>query len=687
MAEPRLHHDTVFRMTLPLRSTRCALLGFLVAGATLFAAARAEAAALDKVSLAPSFETAGVIVQLTGDSGNETVTVEVKGPSDADFHPAHATVLFEPHALATSLFDLAPGSDYALRVTLADPDGVTGSATQMMTLHTRVDSAPPPIRVRWVGPAGHDAASSGAAKADPYLTPTYALAHAMPGDEIRVLAGAYAAVSADGLHGTEAAPIVLRADDPSKRPVIDGAMSGNSLYLNDASWVVIDGFEVRNGGGDSDGHGVYLRASSHVTVRSSFIHDNGHDDVLISKSAEFSGGALAGGFHLIEDNDIADLEHGACSGGSNTACVGQTYYGIKQDNNPGAGTVIRKNRVRGHDDNISPCGDEGSGRDLADGSPVLALVGNGPWTNHDLEIYDNTLEDARDDGLELDGICVNARVYRNTIHNAQNPFSAAPVMPGPYFIVRNVVTGDWGDAGFKMNTAGNSAVPSRHVYVYQNTFARSTKGTLVNLWYAVEGDHNVPIHDVVFRNNVFSGPAGGAATNANNHGAEQPSFDGNVWWTTDTAQVFSWWNGASTDHYDTFAAFQSGASQEAHGAFGEPGLGSDFVPTKGALVVDRGLPIPGINDHFVGSAPDVGAYELGGSGPVPPGDGGVTTPGDDGGVGGDAGPSPDGGTDPGDSASGCGCVLEGRGESSSMTALFGLLALGLAVRRAAIRRR
>ena len=465
--------------------------------------------------------------------------------------------------------------------------------------------------------------------------------------------------------------------------MIDGAQAGNSLYLNDAAWLVIDGFEVRNGGADSDGHGVFLRASSHVTLRNAFIHDNGHDDVLISKGAEFSGGALVSGFHLIESNDIADLVQESCTGPSNMACPGQTYYGIKLDNNPGGGTVIRKNRVRGHVDNTSPCGDEESGRDLAEGSPVLALVGAGAWTNHDLEIYDNSFEDARDDGMELDGICVNARVYRNTIHNAQNPFSAAPVMPGPYFFVRNVATGDWGDAAFKINTGGKSAVPSRHVYVYQNTFVRSTKGTLVNLWFAVEGDHNVPIHDVVFRNNIFAAPMGGACTNANNQGSEQPSFDGNVWWTTDTTQLFSWWNGTTNDHYDTLATFQAGATQEAHGAFGDPGLGADFVPTMGALVVDRAMSIPGINDHFVGNAPDVGAYEHGGSGPIPQGDGGVPNLDNDGGVLPDGGPNQDSGTGTDSTSGGCGCLLSSRGPGSPSAALFGLLALALFARRAA----
>jgi MYXO-CTERM domain-containing protein len=682
-------------LSLRLHTAPRPLLGLLVAGLVLGTAARAEAAALGTVTLTPSFETAGVIVQLSADSGNETVTVEIKGPSDTDFHPAHGTVLFEPHAHGTSLFALKPDTDYALRVTLSDPDGVTGPATQMVTLHTRAEpKLPAPTRVRWVGPGGNDAAGSGTTNAAPYATPGYALSQAQPGDEIRVLAGTYPATSTDGIHGTDALPIVLRADDPAAKPVIDGAMAGAAMYLNDAAYVVIDGFEVRNGGDDAGGHGIYLRASSHVTVRNSFIHDNGHEDILVSKGAEFSGGLVAAGFHLIEDNDIADLVHETCVGASNTACSGQTYTGIKQDNNPGGGTVIRRNEIHGHVDNISPCGDEVDGRDLAEGSPVLALLGAGPWGNHDLEIYDNTVEDARDDGMELDGICVNARVYRNTIHNAQNPFSAAPVMPGPYFFVRNVVTGSWGDAGFKMNTSGNSAVPSRHVFVYQNTFARSDKGTLINLWFAVEGDHNVPLHDVVFRNNVFSAPLGGQATNASNHGMEQPSFDGNVWWTTDTTNVFSWWNGSANDHYDSFAAFQTGASTEAHGAFGEPGLGADYVPTKGALVVDRGLLIPGINDGFAGAAPDVGAFELGGTGPMPTtatGVGGSTsgpssgvTSGTGAGVGGSGGAGGDGA---GSSPGGCGCVVAGSGERPSALGMIGVIALGLWSRRRGSARR
>jgi hypothetical protein len=49
-----------------------------------------------------------------------------------------------------------------------------------------------------------------------------------------------------------------------------------------------------------------------------------------------------------------------------------------------------------------------------------------------------------------------------------------------------------------------------------------------------------------------------------------------------------------------------------------PRLGVTSEPAKydlrlrpGAAAVDRGVPIPGINDRFAGRAPDLGAYELG----------------------------------------------------------------------------
>jgi hypothetical protein len=45
---------------------------------------------------------------------------------------------------------------------------------------------------------------------------------------------------------------------------------------------------------------------------------------------------------------------------------------------------------------------------------------------------------------------------------------------------------------------------------------------------------------------------------------------------------------------------------------GNYAIGEDFVPTPDSGAVDAGVVIPGINDDYVGSAPDIGAYERGG---------------------------------------------------------------------------
>ena len=42
-------------------------------------------------------------------------------------------------------------------------------------------------------------------------------------------------------------------------------------------------------------------------------------------------------------------------------------------------------------------------------------------------------------------------------------------------------------------------------------------------------------------------------------------------------------------------------------------IGSNYVPTAGSGAIDAGLVIPGITDGYMGAAPDIGAYEYGGS--------------------------------------------------------------------------
>jgi hypothetical protein len=579
------------------------------------------AATIQSVYTHGAFETAGVIVTLAADNGNESVALEVKGPQDAGFRPVHPFVRYDLHNFAASLFNLQPNTLYDLRLTLTDPDDAA-PRTQLAQVRTRSESSiPAPKRVRYVAPDGQDVASAGRSADKAYATITFAVTQAQAGDEIRVLPGYYGPVRITK-RAVPGAPIVIRAADANQKPVIDGAGAGTAVNISASSDIVFDGFEIRHGGSDRAGIGVLLDFSARIALQNSYVHDNGYYNVLINHSANFPDGRTLGGYHLIQRNVIATTSAAGCRGASNNACPGQGYYGVLLDNNPGAGNVIRQNTIYGHVDDASVCGDESDGRNLGENTPhVLALTGKeGRWTNHNLDFYDNALSRARDDLIELDGICVNARIFRNRLgdmsnpaKDAQNAVSVAPVMPGPYFILRNLIAGNMGDSAIKFNTAGSDHIPSRNVYFYHNTVVRTNPGTLVNLWYAVPNDHNVPLKNVVFRNNVFWAKAGGQATHVFNRGTQHPSFSYDLWYSSSYVALFQWWDGRSVRTYSSLGAFQAGTGQELNGLFATPRLEADLRPAANSEAIDHGQRIPGINDGYTGAAPDLGAYELGDS--------------------------------------------------------------------------
>lgn len=568
----------------------------------------AHASGLGELHVHASDRSATLLVELVGCDGDETLALSVRGPGDADFRPAHELVAYEADAAAGVLFDLAPQTIYELRVELDDPDGVDGDAL-IATMVTTAPSFVVPFGLDyyWVGPSGSDQAA-GTMEA-PFATIEHALALAQPGTTITLLPGDYGAVDASGLAGTAELPIMI-VGSGNPRPRIDAGGAATAFDLTGSSHVIVSHLEITGAGDDAGGSGVRLHSGSHLTVHDCFVHDNGHWEILVSKGAEYEGGALAGGYHRILDSEIADLEHETCAGASNEACVGQSYYGINLDNNPGANVLIAGNTIHGVVDGVSICGNESEARELpAQTSGVLAQTGGAQgWTNWGVEVRGNEIYDTRDDAVEADGLCVGARVWHNDLHEAENPVSIAPIAPGPIFLVRNLIHGSWGQAAFKMNTNGGVDSQSRNVFAYHNTAVRADAGTLVNLWYALEGEHSVPIHRYVFRNNVFATP-GGQCTNALNAGSEHPSFDGDLWYTTDTAGLFEWWDGANQS-YDDLAAFSAATGEEQNGQFVEPLLGGDFVPLAGSPAIDQALALPGINDAFVGVGPDVGAFEL-----------------------------------------------------------------------------
>jgi hypothetical protein len=75
----------------------------------------------------------------------------------------------------------------------------------------------------------------------------------------------------------------------------------------------------------------------------------------------------------------------------------------------------------------------------------------------------------------------------------------------------------------------------------------------------------------------------------------------------------AWWAGLPDRHLNTLAELQSATGQESHGHNVEPGFADaasgDYSLDPTSLLIDAGSILPGINDDFVGSGPDVGALE------------------------------------------------------------------------------
>jgi len=153
---------------------------------------------------------------------------------------------------------------------------------------------------------------------DPFTTLDAAFAAAGPGVAIRIRPGTYAGGAfAEGLEGTESAPIWIGGIEGEERPVIQGGSNG--FQLSGVSFVIVHDLEVT--GQDSNGlnidDGETASGLSHDLVfRDLFIHDigsGGNQDCL-----KLSG---------IDDFHVLDSEFVGCSGGSAIDHVG-CHHGV-----------------------------------------------------------------------------------------------------------------------------------------------------------------------------------------------------------------------------------------------------------------------------------------------------------------------------------------------------------------------
>ncbi len=587
------------------------------------------------LALIANVHTVGVTYE---SSQAQAARVFYRGPGAQTWFSAPQAVIIPDGRHATSLFSLSPDTRYEVMV-LAGDDRACGEATTLplSPVHETVAT----LYVDQANPQAGDGSEG-----NPFQTISAAVALAAPGTDIRVAAGVYHEevavnvsgqpgryvrilgdegaildgsdpdVAADGLAWTEVSAGIYSApwagdpryvlrdgqrlyhftslagleaglgddDVPMEEGfyVENGALTVRSLTdpdshtwqvpdrtvavaLDGVEYVWIEGFTIRYFGEGDYPKGIDIRDSSHVVVRGNRIHDI-MSPVWIRRASSFN---------RVEDNEIFqtavhlwpwDAVKGTDHENSGITVAGAT------------GTIVRGNRIHEIFNGIYT----GSFED--DQNTEIA---------NDADVYDNDLENISDDGLEPEGACVNNRFHENTVTGFHNGISLAPITSGPVWVVRNRFA-DYDASAFKFSNDS-----SGRVWIFHNTCwtdRPDQNGLNVSGYF----------ENMVWRNNIIRGTRYAFEMS---RAAGPNDLDWNNWFTTRGAPVVKW----SDVRYDTVAAWCAATGLECNGHDAEPGLAdpaaADFSLDADSPNVDRALRLYGINDAFLGSAPDLGYVE------------------------------------------------------------------------------
>jgi hypothetical protein len=536
-----------------------------------------------------------------------------------------------PAKFAGSILDLEPDTEYEVRLTMRDPDGVTGQAVQTTKVRTRGEPKEAAGgRVLHVYPltwgnrpkqepnfTGLMAAYAGAGTGDWNVVFQHKVG---PGDTILMHAGLYKgdrhnyvdpySLTFDGTYlltakGTADRPIVIKAAGDGE-VIFDGDGAFRLFDVMGSEYNVFDGLTIRNTevafwAGVKD-----VAGAKGLAVRNCRI-----ENVGIGINAQYAGSK---DFYLADNVFLGRDDHYRVLGWANPGLYGahpiNSYYAIKVY---GSGHVIAHNAIAFFHDGVSVC------------THGIPDPNRDQWAVA-IDIYENDIHVTGDDFIEADGGVHNIRVMRNRgVNAAHTALSAQPIFGGPAYYIRNVVYNTPVALKFS-NPAG--------VFVLHNTII-------------AEDRTNQQVSNAHFANNLFLGtdaPNVGIASLGGPTAYSTYDYDGFRPNRT-TENQYTWLGprpGMTIDYdrpnteaqrFKTLAEFAAATGQEKHGVevdydvfeslrpptppdSSRPGVpyeavNLDFRLKTGGKAVDAGMRIPNVNDGFAGRAPDLGANELG----------------------------------------------------------------------------
>ncbi len=633
-----------------MKSRHILLPALLIIGVILSTSTSHAAATLE---LYGTFHAMGIVINLDAtDDPDRDAVANVSYRTGADpFKAGFPLSRVADTRFAGSLFWLEPGTSYDVRVTFSDPDGGPLDGVMVSeTISTQTEVVIPAANNSYiVSPAGSGTTCTPASP----CSLTEGLSQAQPGDEVALRGGIYfQGTFSLPRSGSAGAPIVIRSYG-DETAILDGgdpatfswAAQGNGVYhttvnapnphlvtangqrlLPYQSLSDLQGLIWGTPGFYADGTDLYVRLSGDVNPASvamvisrlnhAFSVEQDYIYFLNLTFRHFGQGSYAKAIYFNNANNnlvsgctfaINDLGIGLKRDSSRNTIQENEFYdtvfdwpwdafyaGISLSSggirfyspSTGRGTVIRRNTFHDYFDGFGACPDEA-----------------GSDTN-ETDVYENLVYRVGDDGMETDGTCSNVRIWGNTFHDVLMGISLAPTYVGPTYAIRNLIyrTGmgnnNYTGSPFKFNSGYDQSGP---MYLFHNTSDAALPDNN-GIYIKAPGSWDL----IYARNNIWSG----TAYALNNYNTGQPvDLDYNDLWTSSGGDLVRW----DGTRYATLTDFSDATGQEIHGISVIPDFtdvtAGDYTLNTGSDLIDRGLAIPGINDDYIGAAPDIGAFE------------------------------------------------------------------------------
>ena len=238
-----------------------------------------------------------------------------------------------------------------------------------------------------------------------------------------------------------------------------------------------------------------------------------------------------------------------------------------------------------------------------------------------IDIYNNFITNVHDNFIEADGAMYNIRVLRNLcISAAANALSQQTLFGGPAYFIRNIVY-------HAPNSIKHAQNPSGIIY-YHNTFATKVEASQASNYH--------------FRNNlilgwmpseaVFSVDTFTSYTSSDYNGfCPDPEETSSFVWRSPKTDILKDYTGQRVERkFATLAEYSQATGQDKNSVLVDYQIFSnvarpdqddvsrvykakdlDFRLKPNAAAVDAGCILANVNDDFTGSAPDLGALEVG----------------------------------------------------------------------------